>query len=184
MTHFSAHILAPCWPGAPNRSHARERNLPRFTGRQDEAPADGMRLLVPSLAFHTRGEGCTVPCGTAVRVRCVARMEQAPFSAPAAANNGFNMPSPSWRIYQILNRYKQILHLISAKRQRSDEPSVSDVQVKLLAPSSLATGPCFLGFWRRSAAYCLRPRLLHGPHSLDLDGCSRQLSASWTGWAS
>ena len=59
------------------------------------------------------------PGGSAIPGQPVARTEQAPIPWPKFKNQ-FNIQVPQWGTFQILSWKEQILHMILAKRPRSD----------------------------------------------------------------
>ena len=64
-------------------------------------------------------EGWADPGGTAIPGQPVARTEQAPIPWPRFKNQ-FNIQATRWVAFQILSWKEQILHMILAKRPRSD----------------------------------------------------------------
>ena len=65
-------------------------------------------------------EGWADPGGTAIPGQPVARMEQAPIPWPKFKNQ-INIQAIRWIAFQILSWKEQILHMILAKRPRSDK---------------------------------------------------------------
>ena len=71
------------------------------------------------LVYFPRGEWAD-PGGSAIPGQPVARTEQAPIPWPSCKNQ-FNIQVPQWGTFQILSWKEQILHMILAKRPRSDK---------------------------------------------------------------
>ena len=70
------------------------------------------------IVYFPKGEWAD-PGGSAIPGQPVARTEQAPIPWPSCKNQ-FNIQAPQWGAFQILSWKEQILHMILAKRPRSD----------------------------------------------------------------
>ena len=107
-----------------------------------------MLLTIFSYQYFPHEGEWAVPSGSARPGQPVARTEQAPVPWPICKNQ-FNIQAARWAAFQILSWKEQILHMILAKRPRSDNEERPNI-CSILHPFTVSSGkdrlPWFLRF--------------------------------------